>query len=238
MRGAQAAAWTAGYAVALVDTANDPEWQLSSYEALRGGPVDGFLVFGIDPPPRRRGTRGERIVLMEDEAPGHPSVRLDSAGGTDAVMAHLLGPRPPADRAHRGAVRPPRLPRPRGALARRARRGRRRPRRDAPSPQRDHLRRRPRGRARPARRARPADRDLLRRRHPRRRRLPRRPRPAAAHPARRLGRRLRRPRLHPPAHAAADDRDGRRRRPRGAGPSRRCSPTCAATRSRPSRCCP
>ena len=91
MRGAQAAAWTAGYAVALVDTANDPEWQLSSYEALRGGPVDGFLVFGIDPPPRRRGDRGERIVLMEDEAPGHPSVRLDSAGGTDAVMAHLLG---------------------------------------------------------------------------------------------------------------------------------------------------
>ena len=52
MRGAQAAAWTAGYAVALVDTANDPEWQLSSYEALRGGPVDGFLVFGIDPPRR------------------------------------------------------------------------------------------------------------------------------------------------------------------------------------------
>jgi LacI family transcriptional regulator, repressor for deo operon, udp, cdd, tsx, nupC, and nupG len=91
MRGAQAAAWTAGYAVALVDTANDPEWQLSSYEALRGGPVDGFLVFGIDPPPRRRGTPGERIVLMEDEAPGHPAVRLDSAAGTDAVMDHLLG---------------------------------------------------------------------------------------------------------------------------------------------------
>jgi DNA-binding LacI/PurR family transcriptional regulator len=90
MRGAQAAAWTAGYAVALVDTANDPEWQLSSYEALRGGPVDGFLVFGIDPPPRRRGIRGERIVLMEDEAPGHPAVRLDSAAGTDAVMTHLL----------------------------------------------------------------------------------------------------------------------------------------------------
>src|SRR3954451_11777838 len=91
MRGAQAAAWTAGYAVALVDTANDPEWELGSYEALRGGPVDGFLVFGIDPPKRRRGTSGEKIVLMEDEAPGHPAVRLDSAAGTDAVMAHLLG---------------------------------------------------------------------------------------------------------------------------------------------------
>jgi DNA-binding LacI/PurR family transcriptional regulator len=28
---------------------------------------------------------------MEDESPGHPAVRLDSAAGTDAVMAHLLG---------------------------------------------------------------------------------------------------------------------------------------------------
>src|SRR3954465_5345796 len=91
MRGAQAAAWTAGYAVALVDTANDPAWELGSYEALRGGPVDGFLVFVIDPPKRRRGAPGEKIVLMEDEAPGHPAVRLDSAAGADAVMAHLLG---------------------------------------------------------------------------------------------------------------------------------------------------
>lgn len=90
MRGAQGAAWTAGYTVALVDTANDRAWQLSSYEALRGGPVDGFLVFGIDPPRRRRGARGEHIVLIEDQARGHPSVRLDSAAGTDAVMAHLL----------------------------------------------------------------------------------------------------------------------------------------------------
>jgi DNA-binding LacI/PurR family transcriptional regulator len=91
MRGAQSAAWTAGYTVALVDTANDPAWELSSYEALRGGPVDGFLVFGLDPPRRRRGARAERIVLIEDESPGYPAVRLDSATGTDAVMAHLLG---------------------------------------------------------------------------------------------------------------------------------------------------
>jgi DNA-binding LacI/PurR family transcriptional regulator len=90
MRGAQAAAWEAGYAVALVDTANDRGWELGSYEALRGGPVDGFLVFGMDPPRPRRGARGERIVLIEDEARGHPSVRLDSARGTDDVMAHLF----------------------------------------------------------------------------------------------------------------------------------------------------
>ncbi len=91
MRGAQAAAWEAGYAVVLVDTANDRQWEESSYEALRGGPVDGFLFFGIEPPRGRRGARGEQIVVIDAELAGHPSVRLDTEAGTDAVMDHLLG---------------------------------------------------------------------------------------------------------------------------------------------------
>ncbi len=90
MRGAQAAAWEAGYAVLLVDTANDRAWEASSYEALRGGPVDGFLFFGIEPPRGRHGARGEQIVVIDAEIAGHPSVRLDTESGTDAVMAHLL----------------------------------------------------------------------------------------------------------------------------------------------------
>jgi DNA-binding LacI/PurR family transcriptional regulator len=92
MRGAQAAAWGAGYAVVLVDTANDPAWEIGSYEALQAGSVDGFLVFGIESPPRRRGGRpDETLVVIEAEIPGHPSVRLDGAAGADAVMEHLLG---------------------------------------------------------------------------------------------------------------------------------------------------
>jgi LacI family transcriptional regulator, repressor for deo operon, udp, cdd, tsx, nupC, and nupG len=91
MRGAQAAAWGAGYAVALVDTANDPAWEIGSYEALQAGSVDGFLVFGVESPPRPRGGRDEKLVVIEAEIPGHPSVRLDGAAGADAVMAHLLG---------------------------------------------------------------------------------------------------------------------------------------------------
>ena len=79
---------------------------------------------------------------MEDEAPGYPSVRLDSGGGTDAVMAHLLG------LGHR------RIGRIAAPFARRAFRDREerwraaldeagaRPGRDAPRPQRDQLRRR------------------------------------------------------------------------------------------------
>jgi DNA-binding LacI/PurR family transcriptional regulator len=91
MRGAQAAAWEAGYAVMLVDTANDRAWEAGSYEAPRSGPVDGFLLFGIDPPARRRGDRPEHVVVIDAEPPGHPSVRLDSEGGTQAAVEHLLG---------------------------------------------------------------------------------------------------------------------------------------------------
>ena len=90
MRGAQAAAWEAGYTVVLVDTANDRRWELESYRALRGGPVDGFLFFGIEPPRRGARERGEQIVIIDAEMAGHPSVRLDTEAGTDAMMAHLL----------------------------------------------------------------------------------------------------------------------------------------------------
>src|SRR3954451_8433558 len=91
MRGAQAAAWDAGYAVALVDTANDPAWELGSYEALQAGSVDGFLVFGIVQAPRRRGGREEKLVVIEAEIPGHPSVILDGADGAHAIMEQLAG---------------------------------------------------------------------------------------------------------------------------------------------------
>ena len=57
LRGAQVAAWRAGYAVALVDVANDPDRELASFEALRAGPVDGFLFFTVDPPESIRRAR-------------------------------------------------------------------------------------------------------------------------------------------------------------------------------------
>jgi DNA-binding LacI/PurR family transcriptional regulator len=86
LRGAQVAAWRAGYAVALVDVANDPEHELESFEALRAGPVDGFLFFTIDPPD----TTGEHIVALEVSPPGMASVRFDTERGTELAMRHLL----------------------------------------------------------------------------------------------------------------------------------------------------
>jgi DNA-binding LacI/PurR family transcriptional regulator len=86
LRGAQVAAWRAGYAVALVDVANDPDRERASFEALRAGPVDGFLFFTVEPP---EGS-GEHLVAMEVEPPGMPHVRFDVESGVDLALRHLL----------------------------------------------------------------------------------------------------------------------------------------------------
>jgi DNA-binding LacI/PurR family transcriptional regulator len=86
LRGAQVAAWRAGYAVALVDVANDPDRELASFEALRAGPVDGFLFFTVDPP----ATSGEYVVTLEVSPPGMSFVRFDTERGTELALRHLL----------------------------------------------------------------------------------------------------------------------------------------------------
>jgi DNA-binding LacI/PurR family transcriptional regulator len=86
LRGAQIAAWRAGYAVALVDVANDPDRELASFEALRAGPVDGFLFFTVDPPE----STGEHVVALEVSPPGMSYVRFDTERGTELALRHLL----------------------------------------------------------------------------------------------------------------------------------------------------
>ena len=88
MRGAQEAAWSAGYAVALVDVPLDRPLD-APLEALRAGTADGFIYFSVAPPEHRPG--GERIVVIEAEPEGVPWVSLDTAGGTDAAFEHLIG---------------------------------------------------------------------------------------------------------------------------------------------------
>jgi LacI family transcriptional regulator, repressor for deo operon, udp, cdd, tsx, nupC, and nupG len=86
LRGAQIAAWKAGYAVALVDVANDPDRERASFEALRAGPVDGFIFFTVEPP----ASTGEFVVAIEVSPPGMPFARLDTEHGTDLAVDHLL----------------------------------------------------------------------------------------------------------------------------------------------------
>jgi DNA-binding LacI/PurR family transcriptional regulator len=88
LRGAQRAAQAAGYTVALVDTGNDRRWEAQSFEALRAGPVDGYLLFEVSAPEGLG--PDQHVVLMEAEAPRRPSVRFDAEGGAAAAFEHLL----------------------------------------------------------------------------------------------------------------------------------------------------
>ena len=88
LRGAQRAAQAAGYTVALVDTANDRRWEAQSFEALRAGPVDGYLLFEVSAPEALG--PDENVVLVEAEAPRRPSVRFDAESGAAAAFAHFV----------------------------------------------------------------------------------------------------------------------------------------------------
>ncbi len=88
LRGAQRAAAEAGYVVILVDTQNDRHWESQSFEALRAGPVDGYLLFEVAAPDALG--PDENVVMMETEAPGRPSVRFDGEAGATAAFEHLV----------------------------------------------------------------------------------------------------------------------------------------------------
>jgi DNA-binding LacI/PurR family transcriptional regulator len=88
LRGAQRAAAAAGYIVILVDTQNDRHWESQSFEALRAGPVDGYLLFEVTAPEALG--PDENVVMMETEEPGRPSVRFDGGGGSAAAFEHLV----------------------------------------------------------------------------------------------------------------------------------------------------
>ena len=88
MRGAAHAARAAGLEVALVDVDRDYGWADASLSPLAAGPVDGFLLFGLVPPPD---ARSERVVLIEVEARGAPSVRFAFEDGVRDAMTHLIG---------------------------------------------------------------------------------------------------------------------------------------------------
>jgi len=88
LRGAQAAAWEAGYAVVLVDVARERDWASASLEAVRARGVDGVLLFGGSPA-EQPATEGLPLVLVEASEPGVASVRFDVEGGVRALLEHL-----------------------------------------------------------------------------------------------------------------------------------------------------
>src|SRR3954452_23222732 len=89
MRGTQMAARRAGYAVVLVDAARDWTWETDSFEVLRNSAVDGFLLFGVEPP-AGAGDLEDSMVSIESDPGRLPTVRLDVEAGGRAVAEHLL----------------------------------------------------------------------------------------------------------------------------------------------------
>jgi DNA-binding LacI/PurR family transcriptional regulator len=87
LRGAAHAAGDAGFEVALVDVGREERPALESFSALAAGPADGFLLFGLVPP---AGERTDRVVLVEREAPGLPSVRFRFEDAVRAAVEHLV----------------------------------------------------------------------------------------------------------------------------------------------------
>jgi DNA-binding LacI/PurR family transcriptional regulator len=90
LRGAHRAAQEAGHVVVLIDDAYGTRGE-TAIETLQHGSIDGFAFFAADPPASLRAPGAPPVVVVETEAQGLPSVRLDVETGTDEALAHLHG---------------------------------------------------------------------------------------------------------------------------------------------------
>ena len=89
--GAERAARERDYAVMLLDTGADPDWQDWVGGVLAARAVDGCIVYAADPLSARQVRQlGRRVVLVEARSRGAGSVELDIEGGIRAAMEHLL----------------------------------------------------------------------------------------------------------------------------------------------------
>ena len=77
--------------MALVDVDGHDTWADAGVQRLRGAAsVDGFLLFGAQPPQDARRPGAEPVVLVDTEGEGLSSIRLDAHDGVAQAMAHLL----------------------------------------------------------------------------------------------------------------------------------------------------
>ena len=119
LRGAQRAAQEAGYTVALVDTGNDRRWEEQSFEALRAGPVDGYLLFEVMPPEGIGPRRARRAHRVQGAAALVGALRL--RGRRRGRLRAPARARPSPHRPPRRRLRRAHLPPARGRPAARAR---------------------------------------------------------------------------------------------------------------------
>jgi DNA-binding LacI/PurR family transcriptional regulator len=90
--GAERAAREHRYAVMLLDTGEDPNWQDWISDVVASRSIDGCIVYAADPVPASFvRALGRNVVLVEARSRVASTIQLDIAGGTRAAMRHLLG---------------------------------------------------------------------------------------------------------------------------------------------------
>lgn len=86
---ASRAARARGYAVVLVDAENSRDWQQVIVGTVGAHNLDGVVLHHAPEGLDLSGLSG-RVVLMEADSTGVPSLHLDIEGGTKAAVGHLL----------------------------------------------------------------------------------------------------------------------------------------------------
>lgn len=91
LRGAEREARRHGYSVTLATVREDSDWQPVILDSLLSRAVEGFLIFGMEPPSlkERRILRG-KAVLVDASHRSFPSIVLDLDGGVRSALTHLI----------------------------------------------------------------------------------------------------------------------------------------------------
>lgn len=91
LRGAEQAARKHNYAVVLVNTGNDQDWQQIIVDVLTTHAIEGFIFCATRPPDRLDNyIPKEHVVMVDESVAAISSIVLDIEGGTLAAMQHLL----------------------------------------------------------------------------------------------------------------------------------------------------
>jgi LacI family transcriptional regulator, repressor for deo operon, udp, cdd, tsx, nupC, and nupG len=91
LKGAEREARNLGYSVTLAALRKEEDWQPVVLDSLLTRSVDGFLIFGMEPPSlkERRVLKG-KAVLVDSSHRIFPSILLDLKEGVRSALMHLI----------------------------------------------------------------------------------------------------------------------------------------------------
>jgi LacI family transcriptional regulator len=84
-------AFTAGYALLLGDSNNDPDRERAQIESLVSHQVDGLIVLSLAPGSTAELRETPTVYLDQRSRPGQASIVIDNTGGARAAVEHLAG---------------------------------------------------------------------------------------------------------------------------------------------------